>query len=44
VKISKSKAREKVDGAVALAMSVGVMQTGSRAASIYETRPSFLMV
>jgi phage terminase large subunit-like protein len=43
VKIDKDKAREKVDGAVALAMAVGVAQTeGAR--SIYEERPAFLFV
>jgi phage terminase large subunit-like protein len=43
IKITKSKSKEKVDGAVALAMAIGVAQSeGSR--MIYEERPSFLMV
>jgi phage terminase large subunit-like protein len=43
IKIDKERAREKVDGAVALAMAIGVAQTeGAR--SVYEERPSFLMV
>jgi phage terminase large subunit-like protein len=43
VKIDKDKAREKVDGAVALAMAIGVAQTeGAR--SVYEERPSFLTI
>jgi phage terminase large subunit-like protein len=43
VKITKAKSREKVDGATALAMAVGVAQTeGSR--SVYESRPSFLWI
>jgi phage terminase large subunit-like protein len=43
VKIDRAKAKDKVDGAVALAMAVGVA-TASPAASVYETRPGFLMV
>ena len=43
IKVGKSKSREKVDGAVALAMAIGVAQTeGSR--SVYEERPSFLTI
>jgi phage terminase large subunit-like protein len=43
IKIVKNKSREKVDGAVALAMAVGVAQTeGAR--SVYEERPSFLVI
>jgi phage terminase large subunit-like protein len=43
VKITKAKSRERVDGATALAMAVGVAQTeGSR--SVYESRPSFLWI
>jgi phage terminase large subunit-like protein len=43
VKIDKDKAREKVDGAVALPMAIGVAQTeGAR--SVYEERPSFLTI
>jgi phage terminase large subunit-like protein len=44
IKISKDKAREKVDGAVALAMAVGVAQTENAGPSVYEQRPSFLYV
>jgi phage terminase large subunit-like protein len=44
IKIDRAKAREKVDGAVALAMAVGVAQTENAGQSIYETRPSFLYV
>jgi phage terminase large subunit-like protein len=43
IKITKSKSREKVDGAVALAMAIGVAQTEGPH-SVYETRPSFLWV
>jgi phage terminase large subunit-like protein len=43
IKPNKAKSREKIDGAVALAMAVGVAQTeGSR--SVYESRPSFLWI
>ena len=42
-KIDRSKAKEKVDGAVALAMAVGVAATAP-AGSIYQKRPSFLFV
>jgi phage terminase large subunit-like protein len=43
IKITKSKSKEKVDGAVAMAMAVGVAQTeGAR--SIYEERGSFLWI
>jgi phage terminase large subunit-like protein len=43
VKIDRAKAKEKVDGAVALAMAVGVAATAP-AGSIYQERPSFLFV
>jgi phage terminase large subunit-like protein len=43
IKIDRAKAREKVDGAVALAMAVGVA-SASPAGSVYEERPSFLFV
>jgi phage terminase large subunit-like protein len=43
IKPNKARSKEKIDGAVALAMAVGVAQTeGAR--SVYEERPSFLMV
>jgi phage terminase large subunit-like protein len=42
-KIDRARAREKVDGAVALAMAVGVA-AAAPAGSVYESRPSFLMV
>ena len=43
IKPSKAKSKDKIDGAVALAMAIGVAQTeGSR--MVYEERPSFLMV
>jgi hypothetical protein len=44
VKISKARSREKVDGAVALAMAVGVAATEGRHTSVYAERPSFLFV
>ena len=43
-KIDRQKAKEKVDGAVALAMAVGVAASSPNTSSIYETRPSFLFV
>jgi phage terminase large subunit-like protein len=43
-KISKARSREKVDGAVALAMAVGVAATEGRHVSVYAERPSFLMI
>jgi phage terminase large subunit-like protein len=43
IKITKSKSKQKVDGAIALAMAIGAAQTEG-ACSIYEARPSFLMV
>jgi hypothetical protein len=43
VKFDKERAKEKIDGAVALAMAVGVAQTAG-ARSIYEARPSFLTI
>jgi phage terminase large subunit-like protein len=43
IKITKSKSRDKVDGADALAKAIGVAQTeGSR--MIYEERPSFIVL
>ena len=36
--------REKIDGAVALAMAVGVAATEGRHTSVYAERPSFLFV
>jgi phage terminase large subunit-like protein len=43
IKPNKAKSSEKIDGAVALAMAVGVAQTeGSR--SVYESRPCFLWI
>jgi phage terminase large subunit-like protein len=44
IKIDRAKAREKVDGAVALAMAIGVADSQGRATSVYEERPSFLFV
>jgi phage terminase large subunit-like protein len=44
VKISKARSRDKVDGAVALAMAVGVASTEGRHTSVYAERPSFLVV
>jgi phage terminase large subunit-like protein len=44
VKIDRAKAKEKVDGAVALAMAIGVADSQGRATSVYEERPSFLFV
>ena len=43
IKISKARSREKVDGAVSLAMALAVAQTGG-ARSVYEPRPSFLTI
>jgi phage terminase large subunit-like protein len=43
IKITKSKSREKVDGAVALAMAIGVA-SASPAGSVYESRPEFLTI
>jgi phage terminase large subunit-like protein len=43
VKPDRARSREKIDGAVALIMSVGIAQTeGAR--SVYEERPSFLVI
>jgi phage terminase large subunit-like protein len=43
VKPNKAKSKERIDGTVALIMSVGIAQTeGVR--SVYEERPSFLML
>jgi phage terminase large subunit-like protein len=44
VKPSKARSREKIDGAVALAMAVGVAATEGRHTSVYAERPSFLFV
>jgi hypothetical protein len=43
-KIDRAKAKEKVDGAVALAMGIGVAAGSGRQASVYEERPSFLTI
>jgi phage terminase large subunit-like protein len=43
VKITKAKSREKVDGAVALAMAIGVA-SAAPAGSVYESRPEFLVI
>jgi phage terminase large subunit-like protein len=43
-KIDRARAKEKVDGAVALAMAIGVGETEGRTSSVYEERPSFLFV
>jgi hypothetical protein len=43
-KIGRAKAKEKVDGAVALAMAIGVAAGSGRQASVYEERPSFLTI
>ena len=43
IKIDRQKAKEKVDGAVALAMAIGVA-SAAPAGSIYAERPSFLVV
>jgi phage terminase large subunit-like protein len=43
IKITKSKSREKVDGAVALVMAIGVAQAAD-GPSIYESRPEFLTI
>jgi phage terminase large subunit-like protein len=42
-KIDKQRARERVDGATALAMAIGVAAASPRG-SLYEQRPSFLVV
>jgi phage terminase large subunit-like protein len=44
VKFSKARRREKIDGATALAMAVGVAATEGRHTSVYAERPSFLML
>jgi phage terminase large subunit-like protein len=44
VKPSKARSREKIDGAVALAMAVGVAATEGRHTSVYAERPSFLTI
>jgi phage terminase large subunit-like protein len=44
VKIDRARAREKVDGVVALAMGIGVGETEGRSSSVYAERPSFLFV
>jgi len=44
IKIDRAKAKEKVDGAVALAMAIGVASASPSTASVYETRPSFLFI
>jgi phage terminase large subunit-like protein len=44
IKIDKSRAGEKVDGAVALAEAVGVAQTENAGPSVYEERASFLVI
>ena len=44
VKISKARSRDKVDGAVALAMAVGVAATEGHSRSVYEERPSFVVI
>jgi phage terminase large subunit-like protein len=43
IKPNKAKSRDKIDGAVALAMAVGVA-AAAPAGSVYEERPSFLVV
>jgi phage terminase large subunit-like protein len=43
IKIDRAKAKDKVDGAVALAMAIGVA-SAAPAGSVYETRPSFLTI
>jgi phage terminase large subunit-like protein len=42
-KIDKQRARERVDGATALAMAVGVA-AAAQAGSVYQERPSFLVI
>jgi phage terminase large subunit-like protein len=44
IKIDRARAREKVDGAVALAMAIGTAETEGRSTSVYAERPSFLFV
>jgi phage terminase large subunit-like protein len=44
VKFDRARAHEKIDGAVATAMAVGVATAQSSAGSVYETRPEFLFV
>ena len=44
VKPDRAKSREKIDGIVALIMAIGVAAGSSRQTSVYEERPSFLMV
>jgi phage terminase large subunit-like protein len=43
IKPNKARSKEKIDGAVALIMAVGVA-SASPAGSVYEERPSFLFV
>jgi phage terminase large subunit-like protein len=43
IKIAKNKSKEKVDGAVALAMAIGVA-AAAPAGSVYQERPSFLVI
>ena len=43
IKIDRQKAREKVDGATALAMAIGVA-AAAPAGSVYQERPSFLVI